>query len=214
MKKIALTLLSLLLTFACIAQVSVRGYYRKNGTYVQPHMRSSPDGNPYNNYSYPGNTNPYTGKVATGNPDTYLKNYYNRNSSSTGSSSSSATFPSNNSSSTYSSPPTYPSNSTASSNSLSSQFSDVKSSTDKPTIDFEYHRINTLTAKRKYLKDANGRFTGESLMLTYEDEEIKKYTLYDVNDFKKGTLVVYSNGDRALFNNFGKIIARNKYKHN
>lgn len=59
------------------ASVSVKGYFRKNGTYVQPHMRSSPDSNPYNNWSYPGNTNPYTGKVAPGNPDTYLKNYYN-----------------------------------------------------------------------------------------------------------------------------------------
>lgn len=58
--------------------VSVKGYYRKDGTYVAPHMRSAPDGNPYNNWSYPGNTNPYTGKVAPGNPETYLDNYYNR----------------------------------------------------------------------------------------------------------------------------------------
>lgn len=55
--------------------VHVNGYYRRDGTYVQPHMRSAPDGNPYNNYSYPGNVNPYTGKVAPGNPDTYLRNY-------------------------------------------------------------------------------------------------------------------------------------------
>lgn len=59
-----------------IGQVHVKGYYRKDGTYVQPHYRSSPDGDPYNNYSYPGNANPYTGKVATGNPETYLNNYY------------------------------------------------------------------------------------------------------------------------------------------
>ena len=58
--------------------VHVNGYYRSNGTYVQPHYRSAPDGNPYNNWSYPGNTNPYTGKVAPGNPDTYLRNYYDR----------------------------------------------------------------------------------------------------------------------------------------
>lgn len=55
--------------------VYVNGYQRRDGTYVQPHMRSAPDGNPYNNYSYPGNTNPYTGKVAPGNPNTYLRNY-------------------------------------------------------------------------------------------------------------------------------------------
>ena len=59
------------------AATYVHGYTRKNGTYVAPHYRSSPDGNPYNNWSYPGNTNPYTGKKATGNPDTYLRNYYN-----------------------------------------------------------------------------------------------------------------------------------------
>ena len=48
-----------------------------------PHYRSAPDGNPYNNWSYPGNTNPVTGNVASGNPDTYLKNYYNRRSNPT-----------------------------------------------------------------------------------------------------------------------------------
>lgn len=64
------------------ASVYVNGYYRSNGTYVQPHYRSSPDSSPYNNYSYPGNTNPYTGVTATGNPDTYLSNYYNNSSGS------------------------------------------------------------------------------------------------------------------------------------
>jgi len=58
------------------ADVYVRGYYRKDGTYVRAHWRSDPDGNPYNNWSYPGNINPHTGKVATGNPLTYLENYY------------------------------------------------------------------------------------------------------------------------------------------
>ena len=62
------------------AAISVRGYYRSNGTYVQPHYRSNPDGNPYNNWSYPGNTNPYTGETAGGNPSTYLENYYSNSS--------------------------------------------------------------------------------------------------------------------------------------
>ena len=48
---------------------SVRGHVRKDGTYVQPHMRSAPDGNFNNNWSTYGNTNPYTGKDGTkGNP--------------------------------------------------------------------------------------------------------------------------------------------------
>ncbi len=42
----------LVATASAQAQVSVRGYTRSNGTYVSPHIRSYPDGNPYNNYSY------------------------------------------------------------------------------------------------------------------------------------------------------------------
>lgn len=34
------------------SDVHVRGYTRSDGVYVQPHVRSAPDGNPYNNYSY------------------------------------------------------------------------------------------------------------------------------------------------------------------
>ncbi len=45
--------------------VRVRGYYRKDGTYVRPHYRSRPDGNIYNNWSTKGNYNPYTGKKGT-----------------------------------------------------------------------------------------------------------------------------------------------------
>lgn len=66
-----------------LADQYVDGYYKSNGTYVNGYWRSSPDGNPYNNFSYPGNTNPYTGVTAGGNASTYLNNYYN-NESSTG----------------------------------------------------------------------------------------------------------------------------------
>lgn len=110
MKKFFFLLLLIFSAFDLLAQVHVRGYYRSNGTYVQPHYRSSPDGNPYNNWSYPGNTNPYTGKVAAGDPDTYLKNYYNRSSNPTNSSNNSTyespRFSSPSSPSTYSSPST------------------------------------------------------------------------------------------------------------
>lgn len=80
--RVLLIVLTVLMSFQILAQVKVKGYYRKDGTYVKPHYRSNPDGNPYNNWSYPGNVNPYTEKVATGNPDTYLKNYYNNYSNS------------------------------------------------------------------------------------------------------------------------------------
>ena len=64
-----LIILSLFLSLA-FADVWVNGYYKKNGTYVQGYWRSSPDSDPTNNFSYPG-------KVAPGNPETYLKNYPN-----------------------------------------------------------------------------------------------------------------------------------------
>ena len=45
-----------------MADQYVRGYFRRDGTYVQPHYRSDPDGYFWNNYSAYGNINPYTGK--------------------------------------------------------------------------------------------------------------------------------------------------------
>ena len=73
---LVLTILSLFVS-AVYADVWVNGYTRKNGTHVQGYWRSSPDSDPTNNFSYPGNVNPYTGKVAPGNPETYLKDYPN-----------------------------------------------------------------------------------------------------------------------------------------
>ena len=56
--------------------VYVRGYYRSDGTYVQPHYRSAPDGNPWNNFSTYGNVNPYTGQPGYRRPDSYYGNSY------------------------------------------------------------------------------------------------------------------------------------------
>jgi len=47
------------------ADVYVRGYVRSNGTYVQPHYRSNPDGNFHNNWSTYPNVNPHTGSIGT-----------------------------------------------------------------------------------------------------------------------------------------------------
>lgn len=44
------------------SDVYVRGYVRKDGTYVQPHMRSAPNGTVTDNFTFKGNINPYTGK--------------------------------------------------------------------------------------------------------------------------------------------------------
>jgi len=56
----------------------VHGYFRGNGAYVQPHWRSNPDGNPYNNWSFPGNVNPHTGRQASGSVDGYLREHSTR----------------------------------------------------------------------------------------------------------------------------------------
>ena len=55
MKKILLILglLFLISSFCYAGDVSVKGYYRKDGTYVRPHHRSSPDGDLSNNYGRP-----------------------------------------------------------------------------------------------------------------------------------------------------------------
>lgn len=46
----------------------VRGYYRSDGTYVQPHVRSAPNKSYNDNWSTSPNTNPYTGKQGTNAP--------------------------------------------------------------------------------------------------------------------------------------------------
>ena len=68
-KLLILLLFVPVVTFA--GDIDAKGYYRSDDTYVQPHYRSTPDGNPDNNYSYPDNIDP-----DTGNPDTYLHRYY------------------------------------------------------------------------------------------------------------------------------------------
>jgi len=54
---------------SAMAQTSVRGYTKKDGTYVAPHYRSSPNSTRNDNYSTKGNVNPYTGKEGTKDPD-------------------------------------------------------------------------------------------------------------------------------------------------
>jgi hypothetical protein len=41
-------------TTPAFAYTSVRGYYRSNGTYVEPYVRSSPNALKYDNYGYTG----------------------------------------------------------------------------------------------------------------------------------------------------------------
>lgn len=43
-------------------QHQTQGYTNHNGTYVQPHMQTNPNGTINDNWSTRGNTNPYTGQ--------------------------------------------------------------------------------------------------------------------------------------------------------
>ena len=46
----------------------VDGHFRRDGTYVPGHHRTTPDSNRLNNWSTRGNTNPYTGRQGTVDP--------------------------------------------------------------------------------------------------------------------------------------------------
>jgi hypothetical protein len=67
--RLTLITLALLVSFADLASAaSVRGYTRRDGTYVQPHERSAPNSTIRDNYTYPGNYNPNTGRITGGDP--------------------------------------------------------------------------------------------------------------------------------------------------
>lgn len=77
MRLIIATTLTLISTAAMAEDTYVHGYYRQNGTYVEPHHRTAPDHDIYNNYSTQGNVNPYTGQQGTVNPYNYNSNNLN-----------------------------------------------------------------------------------------------------------------------------------------
>lgn len=54
-----------------MADEYVSGYTRSDGTYVEPHYRSSPNSVQTDNYSTRGNSNPYTGQQGTQRDTTY-----------------------------------------------------------------------------------------------------------------------------------------------
>lgn len=68
MKKIALLGIGFFLFSGVNAATHVDGYYRSNGTYVQPHYRSNADSTTSNNWSVAPNINPYTGQRGTRSP--------------------------------------------------------------------------------------------------------------------------------------------------
>ncbi len=71
MKKKAAIAVAIALAFgasASMADTSVKGYVKKDGTYVPPHQRTDPNSSANDNWSTKGNTNPYTGEKGTKSP--------------------------------------------------------------------------------------------------------------------------------------------------
>ena len=60
--------LAVLVSLSASAQVAVDGHTRRDGTYVAPHYRSSPDQSYNNNWSVRPNANPYSGERGTRQP--------------------------------------------------------------------------------------------------------------------------------------------------
>lgn len=78
MKKVLLCFCLLTIPIFCFADKYTKGYYRKNGTYISGHYKSSSNNTCRDNYSYKNNYNPYTGKTGSN----YYRNdrtsqYYN-----------------------------------------------------------------------------------------------------------------------------------------
>lgn len=68
MKKLIIALATLSMGTAVAAQTYVKGYVKKDGTYVAGHYRSSPNSTTTDNWSTKGNVNPYTGQAGTRTP--------------------------------------------------------------------------------------------------------------------------------------------------
>ncbi len=68
MKRLLLCLALVATAMPALADSYVRGYTRRDGTYVQPHVRSSPNGTTLDNWTTRGNVNPYTGQPGTRSP--------------------------------------------------------------------------------------------------------------------------------------------------
>lgn len=66
----AFVLITQISIFSALADTKVKGYTKKDGTYVAPHKRSDPNSRKDDNWSSKGNTNPYTGKKGSKDPCT------------------------------------------------------------------------------------------------------------------------------------------------
>ena len=68
MKKYLLLIAALTFSVNTFAAKSVRGYTKRDGTYVSPSHRTASNKTQKDNYSSKGNHNPYSGKKGTKQP--------------------------------------------------------------------------------------------------------------------------------------------------
>ncbi len=72
---VAIILILALPVFAEAKTTRARGYFKSNGTYVQPYYKTSPNKTKFDNYSSKYNYNPFTGKKGTVDPFKYKFKY-------------------------------------------------------------------------------------------------------------------------------------------
>lgn len=76
----------MILTSTALSAVYVKGYTKKNGTYVRGHHRTAPNNTVNDNYSTYGNTNPYTGERGARERESGFGSSFGRSSSGYGNS--------------------------------------------------------------------------------------------------------------------------------
>jgi hypothetical protein len=69
MRNLILLVVISLISLVAVSDDYVNGYMKRDGTYVEGYMKSSPNSTNQDNYSTQGNINPYTGSVGTRAPD-------------------------------------------------------------------------------------------------------------------------------------------------
>jgi len=186
--RIFIFILLILIPCLLFSQVKVRGYYRKDGTYVQPHYRSNPDGNVYNNWSTKGNINPYTGKEGTKNP---IMTYSNSTVDRYGLYSSS----SNSINDSYDYPKThYPTNPPNDLYEMKIYYYDINWKGVVSKILASYHRVAYFSKNKKY---------GSYCIDYYVSGEIKRESGFKKINTKDDSKSVF-NGDMYWYNKFEK----------
>ena len=64
--------------------------------------------------------------------------------------------------------------------------------------------------KRIHLVDNSGSYTGEYMILSYQDDTVKDYDLYGASNLRKGKVKHYTNGEILTFDLLGVLTQKEK----